>query len=188
MTHQRRWLILSHVSVISGTSVVTRSIVWLILSHVSVILGNFRGHEIYCIEVPGVWALVDLRTVMTHRSRWLIGCHVWLFRVFPKSRDDDSSGDDSSGVTCGVTHGSSGSSCIGLSRVMCLNAKSRYFQDFVLCVLSLWSFLDRIQVISGFYGDLSICVALARTGETARSKVWDPLHNIPPPLKIAWSL
>ena len=46
----------------------------------------------------------------------------------------------------------------------------------------------RIQVISGFYGDLSICVALARTGETARSKVWDPLHNIPPPLKIAWSL
>ena len=46
----------------------------------------------------------------------------------------------------------------------------------------------RIQVISGFYGDLSICVALARTGETARSKVWNPLRNIPPPLKIAWSL
>ena len=96
--------------------------------------------------------------------------------------------DDSSGVTCGVTHGSSGSSCIGLSRVMRLNAKSRYFQDFVLCVLSLWSFLDGIQVISGSNGELSICVALARTGETARSKVWNPLHNIPPPLKIAWSL
>ena len=30
----------------------------------------------------------------------------------------------------------------------------------------------RIQVISGFYGDLSVCVALARTGETARSRVW----------------
>ena len=49
--------------------------------------GNFRGHEIYCVDVCRVWALVDLRTMMTHRRRWLIGCHVWLFRVFPKSRD-----------------------------------------------------------------------------------------------------
>ena len=88
----------------------------------------------------------------------------------------------------GMTRGSSGSSCIGLSRVLCLNARSRYFQGSVLCVLGLWSFLDRIQVISGFFEDLSICVALARTGETAGSKVWNPLHNIPPPLKIAWSL
>ena len=40
----------------------------------------------------------------------------------------------------------------------------------------------------GIFVDLSICVALARTGETAGSKVWNPLHNIPPPLKIAWSL
>ena len=46
----------------------------------------------------------------------------------------------------------------------------------------------RIQVIFGISVDLSICVALARTGETARSKVWKPLCNIPPPLKITWSL
>ena len=37
----------------------------------------------------------------------------------------------------------------------------------------------------GIFVDLSICVALARTGETARSKVWDPLHNT---LFIKWTL
>ena len=28
--------------------------------------GNFRGHEIYCVDVREVWTLVDLQTVMTH--------------------------------------------------------------------------------------------------------------------------
>ena len=29
-------------------------------------IGYSRSHDIYCENVPGVWALVDLRTVMTH--------------------------------------------------------------------------------------------------------------------------
>ena len=61
--------------------------------------------------------------------------------------------DDSSGVTYGYFGYFRGHEIhwefvyrvnpgIGLTRVMCLNARSRYFQGSVLCVLSLWSFLD----------------------------------------------
>ena len=67
--------------------------------------------------------------------------------------------------------------------------KVQVFSGFRIVCLKFVEFPGcRIQVISGFCEDLSICVALARTGETAGSKVWNPLHNILPPLKITWSL
>ena len=80
-----------------------------------------------------------------------------------------------------VTRGSSGSSWVMVYRGIPGNVpecKVQVFPGFCVVCLKFVEFPGcRIQVISGFYGDLSICVALARTGETARSKVWNPLHN-----------
>ena len=67
--------------------------------------------------------------------------------------------------------------------------KVQVFSGFRIVCLKFVEFPGcRIQVILGISVDLSICVALVRTGETARSKVRNRLRNIPPPLKIAWSL